>query len=199
MNKSSSSGSGWLRPILLAVLVVLVVALVWDLFASSQAKKAYAELERRLDEQVGAAGEEGMNTFEDVRQLIGFSPEQEKNPAYTLETYRWRRGLPWQSYFISVVYTPRGHLFAASLNEPPDEFSLPDAKLAPPPHDPSEPTGDPSVDKPPTERSGAETVESLSGDSNARERGATPSASNVEFNQAEPDRAEPTDHNSQPM
>ena len=103
-----------LRIVLLVILGVLVVSLAYDRWARNQCDQAYKRL-GKLPRELAIA--------EDVQETIGRGPsgQMQDKGSYMLQTYSWRRGLPWDSYVLYVVYykvdPPRLKVF--TKNEPP--------------------------------------------------------------------------------
>lgn len=124
--KKLRTGFDWtIRIVLLAVVAVMIAALMRDRHVRRESKAAYDELEEWLytdDLPIDGGGK----TAEDVRNLVGFTPEVVQNERYTMEIYRWQRGLPWLTYDLYVVYSPEpdGRLQAITLNGPPEESEL---------------------------------------------------------------------------
>lgn len=122
------------RMVLFAVLAVMVVALVYDYgYARPAYEAAATAIDDLLDAKMNATREKPV-TSEDVRSTFrreSVSGLVDKGHYYE-EHYQWRRGLPWQTLDIYVVYEHGDPpvLFNASRPGPPAANELPARQLA---------------------------------------------------------------------
>jgi hypothetical protein len=94
--------------VLIGLLILVGAAAVYDRKVARPAcDEAYDKLQRLADERI--ASRDAPPTNEDVKKAFGKEPSQTENPSddIYLEKYTWLAGLPFRSYYIWVVYTPR--------------------------------------------------------------------------------------------
>jgi hypothetical protein len=95
-----------LRIVLLAILLVMILALVRDRWADAQYRAAWRSIEQLHRDMIEQPGDVSIGPDE-VAKTIGWrsrTGEPVAKDHYFEETYQLRRGLPWQRYFIYVVY-----------------------------------------------------------------------------------------------
>ncbi|MDC0935738.1 hypothetical protein OAS39_05590 [Pirellulales bacterium] len=130
------------QAVLIFALLLLVGGLVYDRnVARPRSQQAYDRALEMVDESVmTSAGGEPL-TNEAVHVAFGKKPSNRiETEEYTIETFRWRRGLLVLSYDVNVVYAlddeGRRVLHSAHLNKLPEESQLPGYEyppLTPPP------------------------------------------------------------------
>ena len=121
------------QKILFIILFLAIGALVWEYkVAKPKSEEAWEAVTGMLNSNFSSGGEV-TNTNEDVANAIGKSPAETKPDEHqAIEIYKWRRGLPFRSYEIQVLYEKKsdGQLFLknAMFNEPlPQEILDPTA------------------------------------------------------------------------
>jgi hypothetical protein len=117
-----------IRIALFTILGFLLLALVWDRLAKGGSDAAFAKVEELINQQHLNTEAQGMIHPEDVHAAIGSPSTKEDHGHYLLETFSWRRGNPFSTYFVNVIYTKRQgqwQLYIAFLNEVPVEDDLP--------------------------------------------------------------------------
>jgi hypothetical protein len=138
-NKPAKSSGGnsaaMFRQIFLVLIMLLgLAALGYDyLLARPGADQAHQKMEEVHDQQKAAKADEKIATKEKMQEIAGKAPGTvEKKDNYLLETYYWRRGLPWYSYTVTVLYekNPNGDLLAQQFwkNQLPKPEELPAAE-----------------------------------------------------------------------
>ena len=81
-----------------------------------------------IDQQHINTEAQGMMNPSDVHAAIGSPSSSVDHDYYLLETFSWRRGNLFSTYYVMVVYTKRQdewHLHNAFLNQSPPEDRLP--------------------------------------------------------------------------
>ena len=118
-----------IRIALFGVLGLLLLALVWDRFlAKPGSEAAFTKVKELIDQQHLNTKEKGMMKPADVQAAIGTPSKTDDQGYYMMETYSWRRGNLFSSYYINVVYTKRQdewHLHNVFQNQVPAEDRLP--------------------------------------------------------------------------
>ena len=123
----SEGSAGKIRQIFLVVILLLVAAaFAYDFLvvrpAHSDAWKKVSEIDEAENSNVTSA---------DVQEMMGFAPANVKDTdTARIETYRWRRGLPFLSYSVSVVYSKspgdkKYYFYTATSNSEPSEKQMP--------------------------------------------------------------------------
>ena len=123
-----SGGAAGIRQIVLLIILALaVVALIWEfMVARPQSTAAWKAVSELLASNYAAAGEV-TNTNKEVQDAVGKAPSRvtSDEPNKAVEHYTWRRGLPFLSYSIRVIYDKKedGRLLlnTASADTPPVE------------------------------------------------------------------------------
>ena len=112
--------------VLLTILAVAVAAVGWEfLVAKPGVDAAWAKVQKEEEEVAKKPGViQTVNT--DIHKLIGKTPSDTKTKGnYTIEEFRWQRGMPIWKYSIYVVYLgPEKRLNHAYLNQEPSEQDL---------------------------------------------------------------------------
>jgi len=136
---TKSGGMSPLRIILFLILVTMIAALVYDWYvARPAADAAYATVEKLVTESAAKPADEGQATRDDVQKAIGKEPSVELDKDwYFVEEYHWIRGLPWQSYYVTVIYNKKdgGKTFTLAnveKNQELEDISIPGGPADPP-------------------------------------------------------------------
>jgi hypothetical protein len=89
------------------VVLILVsgLAVYERMYALPASERAHTMIDEAAGERLLSAREP--LSSDDVQQLLGKKPAETvtEGDAY-MEKYVWRRGLPWRTYYMWVVYTP---------------------------------------------------------------------------------------------
>jgi hypothetical protein len=130
----SGSRTG-IRVVLIVILVLLIIALLHDRFrARPQWEAAYEAIAQRNTE-VNASPDDLPMDAAAVKSIVGFAPSSSAphpgDDRFMVETYTWRRGLPWMTYKLLAVYSEGGKRFLYHC-----KTTLPEEKATPkPPED----------------------------------------------------------------
>jgi len=135
------------QKILILALILMVGGLIYDRqVARPSSQQAYDKALELVDKNVMTAADGESVTNQAVQAAFGKKPSKlVETEDYTIETFRWRRGLLVLSYDVNVVYAHEdGRLVLknALLNKMPEESQLPGYEyppVLPPPGEESEP------------------------------------------------------------
>jgi hypothetical protein len=112
------------RIVLILLLVLAIVALIFDRRSQAAAKELHDSLNEMIREHMSKTGPmRQMPTVDAVHEHIGREPSEaydhEDVPNTKVEEYHYRGGLPWRSYVVYVYYRTRPdvRLDAVSLNQ----------------------------------------------------------------------------------
>jgi hypothetical protein len=154
-----SSGSSTRLVVLLLILLVVGLAAGWDyLIARPGYEQALAKVEPLLpggdaddEEEAEVAGESPasppfeVSTLEDVHAVLGLTPAvTESAGAYLVERYSWRRGIPWMTYDLWVIYDDDAGRTLRNATSKREEADLYYATARPP----EAPATDPAIESP---------------------------------------------------
>jgi hypothetical protein len=105
--------------VLVAILVVVVgMALYERLYALPASEKAHAEIDEAAGQRLLSS--EPPLTADEIQHLVGKQPsETVSDDESYMEKYVWRRGLPWRTFYMWVVYTPNKRYQMHFSNEDP--------------------------------------------------------------------------------
>ena len=129
--EEKKSASGNRITILLVILVIMICALAYDRFlARPSSKKGFKIVQDLVQKNVAASVAEKSITNLAVRKALGKEPAESKTTQdYTIETYRWSRGLVGLTYSVHVVYKPNDNgqlvVYAPYQNQQPPASNLP--------------------------------------------------------------------------
>lgn len=120
---TSSSGTRIRQAILLTLLLAVIgMALYERLYAKPESEKAHALLEEAANARLSS--NQRPLRAEEIQELLGQKPDEVVTDENSYqEKYVWTRGLPWQNYFMWVVYTPNKAYRMHCSNEPPDKLA----------------------------------------------------------------------------
>ena len=116
-------GSGPLRIILIVVLLVMVGLLALDVWNKRASNSAFEKIQAWVDGRKKASPAE-------VHELIGREPDTKmvQKAHYYEETYSWRRGRLFDTYYVTVLYAQENDepvLHEVEKNKIPDGNSIP--------------------------------------------------------------------------
>ena len=125
MSDASSSvaaprkGGSTLRKVLFLIFFVMLGVLGYDLYARWVTARAYAKLEDWVEQDIYASPEE-------VHELLGRKPDKGlvAKGDYYEETYSWRRGDLFRTFFVTVLYSKEDSkpvLLQVAKDQPVDE------------------------------------------------------------------------------
>lgn len=183
-SQEKKKGSGLLRIILFAILLVMVGLLGLDLYARNASKTAFEKVVKQVEQKTKAPPEE-------IHKLLGREPDQpiETKEHYFQETYSWQRGNLLKKEYIKVLYAneddePKLHEVVRNVEPEMNDIPNPEpAELDPADVDP---VRDGIVDP------GAADAEEPTADGDADD-GAEPGDADEPSDESEPTDGEPDD------
>ena len=107
MTGETTKKNPWpLRIVLLAILLMLVIAFAWDWWVCRRYEAAWERVSELHQEMIAKPGDAAYGP-EDVRKAVGWrsqSGEPVAKEHYYEEVYQLTRGLPWQRYYVCIIY-----------------------------------------------------------------------------------------------
>ena len=148
-DKPAKKSGGALRIILIVIMLVMFGLLGYDRYARAVSNQKYEEIKTWVEQSKSA-------TPEEVQKMMGRAPDNglEVQEHYWQETYSWRAGSLFKSYFITVFYESKDDkpvLYEFVFNQEPETNDIPNP---PPP----ELTEEQLADGAPIEGSGEEST-----------------------------------------
>ncbi len=116
-----------LRKVLFGVLAIMLIALAYEYgYVLPSYRRAETAIDNLLDRQIQ---KDTTPTVKDVQAAMGKQPSGglEDKGHYFVEHYQWRRGLPWQTFNIYVIYDHADppQLYYATRPDAPTQSDVP--------------------------------------------------------------------------